>query len=264
MKNKTLKEKLRNRENTIGSWITIGHQSVIDILAESDFDWLTIDMEHTTIDLNELQILIGFIQSHGMAALVRVSKNEEVIIKRVLDAGADGIIVPMVCSKEDAEKAVSFAKYPPSGKRGVGLNRGQRYGFGFDEYKDWVDKYMVVIAQIEHIDAVNNIKEIIQTPGIDGVIIGPYDLSGSLGIPGNYDEQIVRDALKKVEDVCLTYNKSMGYHVVEPNGALVIEKQKLGYNFIAFSTDFLFLGKKAYEEMGKIKFLCGENPNLLI
>jgi len=253
MKNKTLKEKLRNRENTIGSWITIGHQAIIDILAEAGFDWLTIDLEHTAIDLNELQVLIGFIQSHGMAALVRVSKNEEVIIKRALDAGADGVIVPMVCSKEDAQRAVSFAKYPPAGKRGVGLNRAQRYGFGFEEYKNWVEQHMVVIAQIEHVEGVNNIEEIIQTKGIDCIIIGPYDLSGSLGIPGNFDEPMVQEALRKVEQVCLAHNKSMGYHIIEPDSSLIIEKQKAGYNFIAFSTDFLFLGKKAFEEMNKLK-----------
>ena len=103
MKNKKLKANLKNRGNTIGSWITIGHQAIVDIMSEAGFDWLTIDLEHTAIDYNEAQILIAFIQSHGMAALVRVSKNEEVVKKRVLDAGADGIIVPMICSKEDAE-----------------------------------------------------------------------------------------------------------------------------------------------------------------
>lgn len=258
MKNQSLKEKLRNRENTIGSWITIGHQAIIDILSEAGFDWLTIDLEHTSIDLDEVQILIGFIQSHRMAAIVRVSKNEEVVIKRVLDAGADGIIVPMVCSKEEAKMAVEFVKYPPMGERGVGLNRAQRYGFGFEEYKKWVDEKSVVIAQIEHIDGVNNIEEIIQTEGIDGIIIGPYDLSGSLGIPGNYNERIVKEALTKVEEACLTYKKSMGYHVIEPDSALVIEKQKAGYNFIAFSTDFLFLGQKAVEEMNRLRSLGNE------
>ena len=253
MKNQTLKEKLRKRENTIGSWITIGHQAIVEILAEAGFDWLTIDIEHTSIDLNELQVLIGFIQSHGMAALVRVSKNEEVIIKRVLDAGADGIIVPMICSKGEAEAAVGFAKYPPSGKRGVGLDRAQRYGFGFEEYKEWVEKNLIIICQIEHIDAVNNIEEIINVNGVDGILIGPYDLSGSLGIPGNYNEPIVQDALRKVEQICLAHKKTMGFHVIEPDSALVIEKQKAGYNFIAFSTDFLFLGKKAFEEMDKLK-----------
>lgn len=253
MKNTTLKKKLRNRENTIGSWITIPNQSVIDILAEADFDWLCIDIEHTSIDYNELQILIGFIQSHDIAALVRVSKNEEVVIKKALDVGADGIIVPMVCTSEEAAQAVSHAKYPPIGKRGVGLNRAQRFGFGFDKYTEWLVDNLVVIAQIEHIEGVNNIDEIISTEGIDGIIIGPYDLSGSLGIPGKYNEQIVIDAINNVEIACKAQKKSMGYHVIEPDSDLIKEKQDAGYNFIAFSTDFLFMGRTAASEMAKIK-----------
>lgn len=249
MKNKTLKQKLKNKENTIGCWITIPHQSVIDILAEAGFDWLCIDLEHTAIDYNELQVLIGFIQSHNIAALVRVSKNEEVVIKRALDSGADGIIVPMVCTAAEAEDAVNYAKYPPVGKRGVGLNRAQRYGFGFEIYKEWVNEFEVVIAQIEHIDGVNNLESIVDTPGIDGVFIGPYDLSGSLGIPGQYNDPVVVDALKKAEEVCKSKGITIGYHVIEPDFSLVKAKQDTGYNFIAFSTDFLFMGRNANLQM---------------
>ncbi len=249
MKNTTLKQKLRNREITIGSWITIGHQAVIDVLAEAKFDWLTIDLEHTPIDYNELQILIGFIQSHNIAALVRVSKNEEVVIKRALDAGADGIIVPMICSGEDAKKAIEYAKYPPVGKRGVGLSRAQRYSFGFEEYKKWMEEGLVIIAQVEHIEGINNIKDIINTDGIDGVFIGPYDLSASLGISGQFAEPIFLDALQQYETACKEKKISMGYHVIEPSFELVKAKTEGGYNFIAFSTDYLFMGKKAAGEM---------------
>jgi 2-dehydro-3-deoxyglucarate aldolase len=252
MKNTTLKLKLKNKENTIGSWITIPHQAVIDILAEAGFDWLCIDLEHTAIDYNETQILIGFIQAHGMAALVRVSKNEEVVIKRVFDAGADGIIVPMVSTAYEAAQAVAYSKYPPTGKRGVGLNRAQRYGFNFEEYKEWVNDYQVVIAQIEHIDGVNNLEAIVDTPGIDGTFIGPYDLSGSLGIPGKYNEPIVIEALKRAEEICRRKNISLGYHVIDPDFSLVKLKQQAGYNFIAFSTDFLFMGKTAFNEMKRL------------
>lgn len=251
MKNTTLKKKLRNKEQSIGSWITIPNQSVIDILAEAGFEWLTVDMEHTSIDYNELQILIGFIQAHGMAALVRVSKNEEVSIKRALDAGADGIIVPMVKNKKDMEMAVDFAKYPPIGKRGVGLNRAQRFGYGFEEYKSWVQEDLVIIAQIEHIDAISNLEEIASNEHLDGMIVGPYDLSGSLGIPGQYDKPIVIEALEKLENFCEKNNKSLGFHVIDPDMEKVKTKFDEGYNFIAFSTDFLFMGRKATEEMSK-------------
>lgn len=250
MYNNTLKSKLKNNELTIGSWITIGHPSVIEVLSHAGFDWLTIDMEHTTIDYAMAQVLISTIQSKGMAALVRVSKNDEVYIKRVMDAGADGVIVPMINNADDARKAVEYVKYPPEGKRGVGLYRAQKFGFnnGFEDYKKWITENAVVIAQIEHIEAVNNIEEIISTPGIDGVIIGPYDLSGSMGIPGKFDDPKVKAALSKYEKVCKEKNFPMGFHVIKPEAELLKEKISASYKFLAFSTDFFFMGTKANEE----------------
>jgi 2-dehydro-3-deoxyglucarate aldolase len=129
----------------------------VEVMALAGFEWLVVDIEHTSIDLSSTENLIRTIQANDIKALVRVSKNEEVIIKKVLDMGADGIIVPMVNSKEDAAQAVNYAKYPPQGKRGVGLYRATKYGTNFEEYKKWVDEELVIIAQIEHIDAVNNI-----------------------------------------------------------------------------------------------------------
>ncbi len=255
MQNTTLKSKLMNNELTIGSWVTIGHPSVIEVLAQAGFDWLTIDMEHTTIDYSMAQTLISTIQSNGMAALVRVSKNDEVYIKRVLDAGADGVIVPMVNSAQDARKAVEYVKYPPEGKRGVGLYRAQKFGLnnGFESYKKWLTESSVIIAQIEHIDAVNNIEEIIATPGIDGVIIGPYDLSGSMGIPGEFEDIRVKSALIKYEKACKEKNFPMGFHVVPPKSELIKSIIEKGYKFVAFSTDFYFMGESARKLMTNIK-----------
>jgi len=248
-----LKDKLANNELTIGSWITIGHPAIAEILATLGFDWLVIDIEHTTIDYTMAQILIASIQAKGVKALVRVSKNEEVIIKRVLDAGADGIIVPMVNSREDAEQAVNFAKYPPIGKRGVGLYRAQKYGTGFPEYKEWVKDELVIIAQIEHIEAVKNIEEIITTPGIDGIIIGPYDLSGSMGFPGEYGRDDVKDAISRVVKICKQHNFPSGFHVIETDTNKFIEKMKMGCSFLAYSIDFFFLGDLARKGLSEIK-----------
>lgn len=253
MKNKTLKNKLNNNELTIGSWITIGHPSIPEILSNAGFDWLTIDMEHNSIDNSMMQNLISVIQSKDIAALVRVSKNEEVAIKHALDAGADGIIVPMVKNKDDARKAIEYAKYPPLGKRGVGLSRAQNYGFSFDEYKEWQANKLVVIAQIEHIDGVNNLKEIIEVEGIDAIIIGPYDLSGSLGYPGDFSKPELQMALNNVIKTCKSSNFPLGYHIVDPDPELVKLKIKEGYNFIAFSTDFYFIGDTARKMMKLIK-----------
>ena len=253
MKNKILKNKLNNNELTIGSWITIGHPSIPEILSNSSFDWLTIDMEHNSIDNSMMQNLISVIQSKDIAALVRVSKNEEVAIKHALDAGADGIIVPMVKNKDDARKAIEYAKYPPLGKRGVGLSRAQNYGFSFDDYKEWQANNLVVIAQIEHIDGVNNLKEIIEVEGIDAIIIGPYDLSGSLGYPGDFSKPELQMALNNVIKICKISNFPLGYHIVDPDPELVKLKIKEGYNFIAFSTDFYFIGDTAQKMMKLIK-----------
>ena len=249
----SLKQKLQNNELTIGSWITIGHPSVVEIMASAGFDWLTIDLEHSAISLETAQNLISTIHANDMKALVRVGKNEEVVIKRVMDIGADGVIVPMVNSKEDAIKAVEYVKYPPIGKRGVGLYKAQKYGIGFDDYKKWVKDKSIIIAQIEHIKAVENIEDILQVDGIDGTIIGPYDLSGSIGYPGKYDRDDVKEALKKVEKACKKHNKSLGFHVIQSDYKKLQEKIDSGYTFLAFSLDFFFLGDKAREEMNKIK-----------
>ena len=248
-----LKNKLQKNQLTLGSWITIGDSSVVEIMATAGFEWLCIDMEHTAIDLETAKNLITTIQAKNMKALIRVSKNEEVIIKKVLDMGADGIIVPMVNSKEDAEKTISFAKYPPIGNRGVGLYRAQNYGTGFDEYKKWVENELVIIAQIEHIEAVNNIDEIISVDGIDGTIIGPYDLSGSMGNPGEYHRQDVKDAIEKVRVACEKRNFPYGFHVIESNPEKLIERINEGCTFLAYSLDFFFLGDSVRNGMKKIK-----------
>lgn len=253
MKNFGLRNRILKNELTFGSWVTIGHPSIIEIMATAGFDWLTIDLEHSVIDLEKAQDLIARIQSFGISALARVSKNEEVIIKRVMDAGANGVIVPSVNSETEAEQAVAFVRYPPAGRRGVGLARAQNYGTGFPEYKKWLEEDSVVIAQIEHINAVNNLTKIIDTPGIDGIIIGPYDLSASMGFPGEFERQDVREALGKVKKICLEKKKTMGFHVIPPDHTKLEEKIQEGYRFLAFSLDFLFLGEKAREEMSKMK-----------
>lgn len=249
----SLKNKLKNNQLTLGSWITIGHPSIVDIMSSAGFEWLVIDIEHTSIDLTTVHNLIATIQANNMKALVRVSKNEEVIIKRILDMGADGIVVPMVKSKEDALEAIDYAKYPPEGKRGVGLFRAQKYGLGFNEYKKWVNEELVIIAQIEHIDAVNNIEEIITTDGIDGIIIGPYDLSGSIGYPGEYHRDDVKKAISKVLTSCKKHNVPSGFHVIESDPKKLKERIAEGCTFLAYSLDFFFLGDSAREGMKNIK-----------
>lgn len=249
----SLKTKLKNNELTLGSWVTIGHPAIVEIMSSAGFEWLVVDMEHTSIDLTTANNLIATIQAKGMKALVRVSKNEEVIIKKVLDMGADGIVVPMVKSKDEALEAIGYAKYPPVGNRGVGLFRAQKYGLGFDEYKKWVNDELVIIAQIEHIKAVENIEDIVTTDGIDGIIIGPYDLSGSMGHPGEYGREDVKNAIAKVLATCKKHNFPSGFHVIESNPAKLQERIDEGCTFLAYSLDFFFLGDSARDGMKKIK-----------
>jgi 2-dehydro-3-deoxyglucarate aldolase len=249
----TLKKKLQNNRLTIGSWITIGHPSVVEILSNAGFEWLVVDMEHTAIDLTTSQLLISTIQANGMKALVRVSRNEEVIIKKVLDIGADGIVVPMVKSKQEAQQAIKYAKYPPEGERGVGLYRAQNYGLDFEKYKKWVEEELVIVAQIEHIEAVKNIEEIIDTEGIDAIIVGPYDLSGSMGYPGEYYRKDVSEAIDTVLEACQKHGKPSGFHVIESEPSKFISRAKEGCTFMAYSLDFFFLGDMAREGMQKIK-----------
>ena len=238
----TLKQKLQNRELTIGSWITLGHLSIAEIMAKAGYDWLTVDMEHSAITLHQAQQLIQVIELCGCVPLVRVGDNDPNLIKRVMDAGAHGVIVPMVNTREDAKQAVASVKYPPHGFRGVGLARAQGYGASFEEYKQWNDDESIVIAQIEHIKAVENLEDILTVEGVDGFIIGPYDLSGSLGVPGEFDHPDVVAALEKVKEITKRHNALSGFHVIPPTIEDLQEKVAEGYLFVAHSLDILFLG----------------------
>jgi 2-keto-3-deoxy-L-rhamnonate aldolase RhmA len=238
----TLKDRLKDRELTVGSWLTIGNTTVAEIMARAGYDWLTIDMEHSAITLDIAQDLIRVIELCGVAPLVRVGVNDATLIKRVMDAGAHGVIVPMVNSREDAEKAVASVQYPPAGFRGVGLARAQKYGTDFEGYKKWNERQSVVIVQIEHIKAVENMEKILAVPGVDGFIIGPYDLSGSLGVPGQFDHPEMLKALNRVKEVSEKTNALSGFHVVPPDLQAFQEKVREGYKFLAYSLDTLMLG----------------------
>jgi 2-dehydro-3-deoxyglucarate aldolase len=170
-----------------------------------------------------------------------------------MDAGAHGVIVPMVNSQEDAFKAVESVKYPPLGKRGVGLARAQGYGLEFQRYKEWINKKSIVVVQIEHIEAVNNLEKILRVKEVDAFIVGPYDLSASLGRPGDFDDPQVKSALKEVMRVAAGLKKTSGFHVIPPEYRRVEEKIRDGYRFIAFSLDALFMGDKCAGELKQIK-----------
>jgi len=249
------KEELQSSKVTIGSWITIGNTSIVEIMAQAGFNWLTVDLEHSAITLDKTQELIRVIELSGVFPLVRIGENNSHLIKRVMDAGSYGVIVPMVNNRADAVKAIKAIKYPPLGKRGIGLARAQGYGLEFEKYKNWINKESILIVQIEHIEAIKNLEEILSLAGVDGSIIGPYDLSGSLGIPGNFEHPKIKEALKEYESICKKLNKPMGIHIIPPDYREVLSYIEKGYKFIAFSLDTLFLGVKCREEVEKLKRL---------
>lgn len=244
---RNIKEKMRLGVPSLGSWLSMAHPSIAEILAMAGYDWVVIETEHTAIDVSEVLRLIIAIEQRGAVPLVRLAWNDPIQAKAVLDSGAGGVLVPMVNTKADAELAVQMTKYPPLGIRGVGLARAQGYGVNFDSYVKNANDDSLLIVQIEHKDAVSNIEEILSVPGIDGTFIGPYDLSMSLGIPGQINHPEVISAKRKVKEATIVHGLFAGVHFVQPSTAADDCRQAVeeGYLFIALGTDILFLGDSA-------------------
>ena len=222
---------------SIGSWITLGHPAIAEIMATAGFDWLAVDLEHSAINIGQAEELIRTIDLKGTPALVRLSSNNAEQIKRVMDSGAQGVIVPMVKSSAEAAAAVEAPKYPPVGTRSVGLARAQGYGTRFAEYFQWQQENSVVIVQIEHILAVDNLEDILSVEGVDGYIVGPYDLSGSLGDPGNFASEEFLSAMDEIRRVSKRLGVPGGVHIVEPDPNSLRECIEEGNKFIAYSVD---------------------------
>lgn len=238
----SLKRRLAEGQPVIGSWISLASEETCEIMTRAGFDWLGIDMEHTAIGVGEMARLIRVIDLAGVAPVVRVGANDPLLIKRALDAGAQGIIAPMVNSAADAEAAVSAAHYPPKGTRGVGLHRAQGYGADFASYKKWMDdEGPLVVAQIEHKDGVENLDAIMAVPGLDAFFIGPYDLSASYGTPGDFTSAEVQVAMSKIDAAVAGGPIAGGVHVVEPDAALLSARIEAGHCFIAYGVDMIFL-----------------------
>lgn len=249
----SLKAKLRAGEPTIGSWITLGHSAVAEIMARAGFDWLVIDMEHSAIELRDAQEMMQAIDLAGVPPIVRLTSNDADLIKRVMDAGAHGVMVPAVNSAADAERAVKAVYYPPRGARGVGLARAQGYGATFAAYREWLEKEAVVIAMIEHIDAVNAIDAIFAVAGIDGYMIGPYDLSSSLGVPGDFGNAKMVDAIHRIREAGKAHEMAGGIHVVDPDFEQLKLRLKEGFSFIGYGMDIRILDVFCRDQMAAIR-----------
>jgi len=187
-------QRLRGNELLLGTMLTLPSPEVAEMIAVCGYDWLFMDGEHGNLSTLDWQRMLQAVAGRS-AAIIRVAAKTESDIKKVLDIGADGIIAPQVNSADEACHVVACCKYPPRGIRGVGLARAQGYGRNFAEYMDSANDRIAVIIQAEHIDAVNNIDDIVKVDGIDAVFIGPYDLSASMGRMGEVDHPEVVEAI---------------------------------------------------------------------
>jgi 2-dehydro-3-deoxyglucarate aldolase len=247
----SLKSKLRQRERLFAGWISYAHPSITETFARAGFDFIAIDMEHSTISLEQAQRIIAASQSEGVPCLPRPVSHSNDYFKPLLDSGADGLLVQMVNTPHEIEAIIGLLKYPPIGRRTYGVNRAQAYGFYFDTYiKNWNDT-SVFLIQVESIEAVDNIEKLLAFDEIDGVMIGPYDISGSLGVPGQISHPLVIEASRKVIAACARFGKSCGTQVADASPESVQGLFDLGYTFAILGSDLFVLWKWA-EEMQQL------------
>tara|TARA_B100000029_G_scaffold13645_1_gene14350 strand:- start:13852 stop:14586 length:735 start_codon:yes stop_codon:yes gene_type:complete len=224
---------------SIGTWISIPDNALAEILAKAGYEWVVVDLEHTAIGIETAADLIRVIDLAGSKPLVRLSDHSSSQIKRVLDAGARGIIAPMVETKAQGSNILESCFYPPKGKRGMGLSRAQGYGVKAlrDNYINELADDVEVYFQIESSAAIKNINEIFSLP-INGYFIGPYDLSASLNDPGNFTSDLFKNSEAKVMQAAKDKGIHCGYHLVEPEIDELSALKEQGYSMIAFSVDF--------------------------
>jgi 2-dehydro-3-deoxyglucarate aldolase len=252
MKNE-LKEKLRKGEVAIGCWVTTPSLDVTKILAYVGFDWLVFDMEHAPLTMQDVQKLIAVVDPDHITPMVRVASNDPVLIKLALDVGAYGLLIPHVDSREEAIKAVKACKYPPKGIRGVGPRYPSMYGAEFKEYVSTADDEILMLVMIEHIDAVNRIDEIVSVPDLDGFLIGPGDLSASMGLLNeacSYPPNVkVQESMAKVREAGKRHGVIAGVWAGSVDSAKEYVAQ--GYSFVALAQDTDYI-HRARQDLDRI------------
>ena len=239
------KQELQAGKVTLGSWVTIGNETVAEIIASAGFEWVVIDMEHSTMSVGDVGRLIRAVDARGSAPLVRVPGYHPDLVKRVLDAGAKGVIFPDIQSASQAQAVVRSMKYPPDGIRGVGLGRAQNFGRSFQEYFHEHSQQLFTIIQIESAAALDQIASIFEVDEVAAFIVGPYDLSCSLGVPGKFEHPIFIEALNKILEAGARAGVPAGIHIVDPNINELQLRINEGYTFIAYGVDIRMLAQLA-------------------
>lgn len=240
-----VRKALIERKVTIGTWIQAGHPTVAEVLADVGFDWIAVDCEHTDIGVSEFTGLARAMYGRGPVPMVRVRKNDTLAIRQMLDMGAQGIIVPLVNTSEQAKRAVRAAKYPPDGVRGHAFMRGNNWGRTFPDYAANANDDIAVVVMIESKEAVENIDSILAIDGVDGVFVGPYDMSGSYGIVGQTTHPVIQDACSRIIIACEKAGKSAGIHVVDTLPEAISKSIESGFTFIAVGIDTVFIREGA-------------------
>ena len=238
--NQKFKQRLKKGETLIGTIISLPAPEAAEIMSMAGFDWLFVDMEHTSLDFQTTQHILQVVDSRT-PCVVRVPSSHEAWFKKCLDMGATGIMAPQVNSAKHAKAIVEACKYPPLGGRSVGIARAHAYGIAFDEYMNKANQETAIIVQIEHIDAVNQIDAIVEVSGIDALFVGPYDLSASLGKTGQVDDEEVRQAITRVRQSAAEAGIPVG--IFGTSVAAVESYLRSGYQLIAAGIDSLLLAQ---------------------
>ncbi len=230
-----MKRKLERNETVVGTWISSGSPNMVDLLKELPFDWFVLDMEHSPITIETVGAMIQVLNGSAVTPLVRVGQIDQALFKSVLDAGAHGLIVPLVNTPEEAERAVRFSKYPPMGVRGAAAAKASGYGLTYGPYIRTANNETTVIAQIETPQAVQNIKEIVSVRGVDIAFVGPSDLTLTMGLLDDRSNPKVADAMMTVVKACADAGKVAGVM------ATSLEEAKLavqrGFRFVSLASD---------------------------
>ena len=244
------RQRVCSGEVLVGTIVSLNSPQAAEILSDAGFDWLFIDAEHGAYDPLAVEALI---QATGdrTPCLVRIPVHEEAWIEKMLDVGASGIIAPQVNTVAQARQVVNYSKYPPQGERGVGVARAQRYGVQFENYLAQANDALLTVIQIEHKDAVDNIRELVTVAGVDVLFIGPYDLSTSLGIPGQVDDPAVQESIAEVLGVCREAGRVPGIFGIAPD--TVSRYVEMGFTLVGVGVDAMFLSQAASQALRDVR-----------
>lgn len=236
-----LQKKYQDGAVVIGTWMQTPNTEFAELAAAFGFDFCTVDMEHTGMGVEVLSDIYRGLRGSTCCPCARIASNELMNIRRPLDLGASAIFVPLIGTAAQAREAVAAAKYPPEGVRGYAFCRANNWGMNFDHYIRSSNDDILLLMMIETREGVENIDEILAVPGVNGVLIGPYDLSGSYGISGRLDSPEVKAAIAHVADACRLHGKIAGQHIVRPTRDNVRQAIDIGYRFLALGMDVIYL-----------------------